>query len=157
MAIPNSTDTVSSSGVPCTIHECASLGCTTRIRVPIGEEIGNPQCRFCQANKITKLKPEHAPHEHEHKEISKEDFGVNLFECIKFFSARNLMRESYKKLVTNLHIPPDERKKRLDELKRKEAALDAQITRMIDELSPDEQREVLQRFEVGDEHEEQPA
>lgn len=69
------------------IQYCETPGCDVAIRVKIQEPLTHPICRRCQAGTAYNSRPRPAVHPGEGEPVSKEEFGLDLYEAIRLQSA----------------------------------------------------------------------
>jgi len=84
--------------------------------------------------------------------ITKEQFGLSLFECIKLFAGRDQVRRNWHQFNTSDKLDVTEKNKRLRELEKRDKDLTQQILAVIPTLQPDDQRRLLEQYEPAADH-----
>lgn len=80
--------------------------------------------------------------------ISRDQFGHALWDCLVAFGRREQIQALLKLHATDgRHQTPEARRQKLDGLRAELTACDAECVRLLPALTPDEQRQVMQRFE----------
>lgn len=79
--------------------------------------------------------------------MTKEQFGYDLYDCIKAFSARDWARQAYNVEVTNLNHSVAVRKRRLADLKAIEADMEARILALMPTIGHADKRTLLAKYE----------
>lgn len=104
-----------------------------------GQDFNGPRCLCGWAPKRQIAKPAVATYTE--PLITREEFGVVLYETIKLFSEREQLRKLH------AHDVWLGRRDRLEAWKRQEQDLTAQIVALMPQLSTDDQKRLLDRFE----------
>lgn len=133
------------------VRECESPDCHVMIREP-RSFVGSRFCKWCTARGVT------VTYEQLNDEqtlpaltpcLTKEEFGVELFETIKLFAGREWIQQEYARLCTDLSVLVAEKKRRLADLKAREQDLTSRITDALSNLNPDDVRRLLARYETA--------
>jgi len=130
---------------------CAAPNCgATIIRERINAN-GSSLCRFCRAKGVAvearMLQPFSALTT-DGPVISKDEFGVDLYETIKRFSERKWLGQQYRDTATDLRIPPTERRIRLGDLRHREMKCTKIITDLMPKIDSDDVRRLLGKYEA---------
>lgn len=80
--------------------------------------------------------------------LTLEEFGLDLYECIKLCAMRDQLRQQYRKLVTNLSVLPPDRKKALDALKAREGALTEEIAALMPKIGQDDAARLFRQYDA---------
>ena len=81
--------------------------------------------------------------------LSRDEFGQTLYQAVALFAGRDQVRRYYRLTVTDLRLTAPARKRKLDDLKQREADLTKQILDLMPSVPPEDQRELLARYEHG--------
>jgi len=79
--------------------------------------------------------------------MTKEEFGLDLYECIKACASRAQLREMYKHACTQDGVSVEQRKRILADLKQREGICTAQIVSLMPRLGTADQRRLLEQYE----------
>lgn len=129
-----------------TVRECEAAGCTAMIRERPGA-VGSRFCKWCQANGITTAKV--ARIDARTPYLSREQFGLDLYDTIRRFGALDQVRQEFKRVCTADGLTVEARKRRLDELRKFDTEMTKKITALMETLNPDDVRRLLSQFEAG--------
>jgi len=124
------------------VKECAAEGCHTMIRRPLFTDMP-AYCKWCQE----KLEKQDVPAKTavpagDGKEISREEFGMGLYETVKTIGAIMQLRKNHADRHSKERAGP----RAVEDWKRKEADLTALLPKQMQALSPEDALEVLERY-----------
>lgn len=80
--------------------------------------------------------------------ITKEEFGLDLYECIKLFAMRHQLRAVRKRLYTNLDISVADKKLKMADMGKEEEELTAKIQALIGTLKREDVKRLLDTYET---------
>lgn len=80
--------------------------------------------------------------------ITKEQFGVDLYECIKKFSERQWLRDEQRRTADSLRFTPLEKRLKIDSLKKREAEVTKALLPLTEKIQPADMKRLLDKYET---------
>lgn len=131
-------------------RECPAPHCTVIIRERPGRN-GSAFCKWCHAKGVTvyatpvrEVATLKAP-----EFITKEQFGLALYDCIQKFSEREWLREEQQRTEQSLRLSPLERRLKIEQLKKREAHVNQECTDLIGQIAPADAKRILGKYEAA--------